>query len=145
MGGGNQAVLLREWDLWGPLLFTLTLSSLLATGAPHPPSVFATVLGMLTVGALALTLNVALLGGPVAALRSFAVLGYAMVPLVVASLVCLIPVPTVRFVVLLFGLAWSSSSAAALLGASVPRRRRVLAIYPVVLLYLSVAWLALVR
>lgn len=58
---------LRDWDLWGPLLFTITLAILLSLDAPTEQSlpVFTGVFVIVSVGSVVVTLNCKLLGGKV--------------------------------------------------------------------------------
>ena len=58
---------LRDWDLWGPLLFTITLAILLSLDAPAEQSlpVFTGVFVIVSVGSVVVTLNCKLLGGKV--------------------------------------------------------------------------------
>ena len=46
---------------------------------------------------------------------------------------------------LLACLAWSSAAAVPFIGKTVAERRRALAVYPVLLMYTSIGWLALVK
>ena len=61
-GGGLE---LREWDLWGPLLFCLALSTLLSMCAneKQKTDVFAGVFSMVWVGEAVVTAQIRLLGG----------------------------------------------------------------------------------
>jgi hypothetical protein len=56
---------LRDWDLWGPLLFSLLLSFLLARGAreEQEAAVFSGVFAMIWIGSAVVTLQIKLLGG----------------------------------------------------------------------------------
>ena len=54
---------LREWDLWGPLVFVLALGVTLSSDADDASTVFSIVFATVAFGAVALTLNVLLLGG----------------------------------------------------------------------------------
>jgi hypothetical protein len=58
---------LRDWDLWGPLLFTISLAILLSWDAPPAQSlsVFTGVFVIVSVGSVVVTLNCKLLGGKV--------------------------------------------------------------------------------
>ncbi|KAL7009818.1 hypothetical protein EMMF5_000726 [Cystobasidiomycetes sp. EMM_F5] len=58
---------LRDWDLWGPLLFTITLAILLSMDASPKQSlsVFTGVFVIVSVGSVVITLNCKLLGGKV--------------------------------------------------------------------------------
>lgn len=63
--GGSMSDELRDWDLWGPLLFSLLLSFLLARGAREEQAagVFSGVFAMIWVGSAVVTLQIKLLGG----------------------------------------------------------------------------------
>lgn len=63
---------LRDWDLWGPLLFTITLAILLSLDASPAQSlsVFTGVFVIVSVGSVVVTLNCKLLGGKVCVRRA---------------------------------------------------------------------------
>jgi len=91
LGQSRDSVLekLRDWDLWGPLLVCLLLSSILSSTAPGDSGslVFAAVFVIVWVGAAAVTLNAQLLGGKISFLQSVCILGYCVFPLTVAAMV----------------------------------------------------------
>jgi len=62
----NDAVT-KDWDLWGPLIFCLTLSLLMSFGASENQSqvVFTGIFSMVWMGEAICTLNLKLLGGTV--------------------------------------------------------------------------------
>jgi hypothetical protein len=66
-GGGDssRSMVLGEWDLWGPLLFCLALSTLLSVCAAdkQKTQVFAGVFSMVWVGEAVITSQIKLLGG----------------------------------------------------------------------------------
>lgn len=61
----NMTPGLRDWDLWGPLIFCLLLSLLLSfnAGADQKNEVFSGVFAMVWIGEAAVTLQIKLLGG----------------------------------------------------------------------------------
>lgn len=63
--GERGGLELREWDLWGPLLFCLALSTLLSMCAneKQKTDVFAGVFTMVWVGEAVVTAQIRLLGG----------------------------------------------------------------------------------
>merc|ERR1711904_246453 len=61
---------LREWDLWGPMIFSVTLALLLSHQSDSPAKAFSIVFCVLTLGACVLTLNVILLGGKIVFLQA---------------------------------------------------------------------------
>jgi len=144
--GANGASRLREWDLWGPLIFVLALSGTLSAGVPNGDATFSVVFATVGIGAIALTTNVLLLGGRIIFLQSVALLGYCIVPLVLASAGCLLSENKIyRVVLTAFAVAWSSKASVPFVSAAVPATRRTLAVYPVMLMYVFLGWLAVAR
>merc|ERR1712059_129509 len=87
--------LLKEWDLWGPLILCTFMATVLqghdsvngsdkADGGPE----FAEVFVIVWVGAMVVTLNTKLLGGSISFFQSVCVLGYCLLPLVLSLVVC---------------------------------------------------------
>ncbi|CAI5941168.1 unnamed protein product [Closterium sp. NIES-65] len=220
---------LRDWDLWGPFFFIITLALLLSSSATHNKAhVFAVVFGTVSAGAVVLTLNVQLLACPSAShctphgppphvfsfashlspaplsltpqggriiffqslsllgycpshtyaplhltaplmspcvsfslsllhpspphhragriifFQSLSLLGYCLVPLDLAALLCLLTTAKLaRMALVLVTFAWSSSAAYPFVAKAVPETRRVLAVYPVFLLYTAIGFLVL--
>lgn len=139
---------LREWDLWGPLLFTfilavtLTVSSNEDSNEADASYVFSVVFVLVVVGAVMITMNALLLGGKVSFFQSVSIMGYCVFPMdVVALLIALagIPAPFKEILVGL-GMAWSTYASLGFIGQLVPDDRRALAVYPVLLFYLFLSW-----
>ena len=161
---------LREWDLWGPMIFSVSLALLLShqsgefleekkkierwspkrpltTSKPpdSPAKAFSVVFCVLTVGACVLTLNVILLGGKIVFLQACSLLGYCTFPLLVAAaIVSPIQIKVVRLLGMLLGVAWASWAAVPLVSASVSEKRKTLAVYPLMMMYLFLSWVALI-
>ncbi|KAI9261174.1 Yip1 domain-containing protein [Sporodiniella umbellata] len=140
---------LKEWDLWGPLILCLTLAITLATSVPASQSVpiFTGVFVIVWLGAAVVTLNANLLGGSVSFFMSVCVLGYCLFPLVlVAVLSIFIKYVWFRVPSSLFAFAWSTYAALGFLSGSTAHlaNRRALAVYPLFLFYLIIAWLVAV-
>jgi len=145
---GRGPAALRDWDWWGPLVLCFALAIVLAanyqvcTTTTETHGIFALVFLVVWVGSIFITLNSSLLGGNVSFFQSVCVLGYCLFPLNVASLVTLIwSKGWFVFLCVAIGWAWSTFAALGFLSAMVPDHRRVLAIYPVFLFYLVIAWL----
>ena len=137
---------LQNWDLWGPLIFMLALAITLSVGEREPSDVFALVFTEVAVGSMVLTANVVLLGGSIVFFQSLCLMGYCLFPVCLAAVVCVfVRLMWVRTLVLLAALAWASAAAVPFVGRSVRRERRALAVYPVLLMYVSIGWLALVK
>ncbi|GLC36005.1 hypothetical protein PLESTB_000528500 [Pleodorina starrii] len=142
----GQAQALRNWDLWGPLVFMLVLAIVLSAGEKNASQVFAMVFAEVALGAIILTINVILLGGELVFFQAVCLLGYCLFPLVVAAIICAsVSQKWIRVVVTAGCLAWASIATIPFIGNAVPRGRKALAVYPVMLMYVSLAWLAMVK
>jgi hypothetical protein len=137
---------LANWDLWGPMLFAIGLAIPLSIGTSKPSSTFSLVFGLISVGAIVLTVNVVLLGGNIGFLQSLCLLGYCLAPLNVAAIMFLfVRNPLVRWIVMPLSVAWASWASVPFVGGAVDARKKVLAVYPLVLLYSVLGWLALIK
>lgn len=152
----KDKTLLRDWDLWGPLVLCVLMAIFLQgqaadekTGQGGPQ--FAEVFVVIWVGAAVVTLNSQLLGGEISFFQSVCVLGYCMFPLVISLLFCwLVSFHTqniglfiVRLILVVLGYGWSIFASVAFLGDSQPPNRKALAVYPICLFYLTLAWMIL--
>ncbi|XP_076884798.1 protein YIP4a-like isoform X1 [Bidens hawaiensis] len=134
---------MKDWDLWGPFFFIVFLGLTLSWSASIEKSqVFAVAFALLATGAIILTLNVLLLGGRIIFFQSLSLLGYCLFPLDVGALICMMKDNVVvKMVVVGVTLAWSSWAAYPFISTAVNPRRKALAIYPVLLMYVSVSFL----
>jgi len=143
--------LLRDWDLWGPLILCIILATLLQSGENDGAPEFAQVFAIVWIGASVVTLNSKLLGGMISFFQCVCVLGYCVLPLVIALIACkiiLIAKPStllfaIRCVVVLSTFVWSCFASTAFLGDSQPRNRKPLAVYPICLFYFVISWMVL--
>lgn len=104
------------------------------------------VFGLVSIGAIVLTVNVVLLGGTIGFFQSLCLLGYCIFPLDAAALLCLfVTSAVVRWILVPVGIAWASWASVPFIGGAVPVNRRALAIYPLCLLYASIGWLAIIK
>ncbi|XP_026195516.1 protein YIPF6 [Anabas testudineus] len=151
----RSSALLRDWDLWGPLLLCVTLALLLQGGAADSDDQggpqFAEVFVIVWFGSIVITLNSKLLGGTISFFQSLCVLGYCIMPLTAAMAVCRIvlfggsgPVSfAVRLVVVTVSFGWSTFASTAFLADSQPPNRKALVVYPVFLFYFVIGWMIL--
>eukprot|EP00924_Labyrinthula_sp_SR-Ha-C_P000037 snap_masked-scaffold_60-processed-gene-0.3-mRNA-1 protein AED:0.03 eAED:0.03 QI:0/-1/0/1/-1/1/1/0/206 len=156
---GESLRVMRNWELWGPMIFCLCLALSLSVNSSTEDveGVFTLVFALFWIGGFIVTLNAKLLGSFSSLLQNLCVLGYCQVPLVASSMVLSImhyfeanfSVPfwlweLQKVALVVFALIWSTKSAAAVLGDLVGREKKTLAVYPVVLLYSSIAWMIIV-
>ncbi|KAI0649065.1 Yip1-domain-containing protein [Trametes meyenii] len=153
---GNRD-LLRDWDLWGPLVLCLALGILLSINAPPSQSlgVFTSVVVIIAVGSLVVTVQAKLLGGRVSFFQGLCVLGYCVAPLNVAALVStFVHLIYVRAPVALVAWAWCVwgefllcllPSVNFLDGTKIEAQRILLAVYPLLLFYFVLAWMIIIQ
>jgi len=150
----TSSELLKDWDLWGPLLLCVLLAVLLqggkdeATGSMGPQ--FTEVFVVIWVGAAVVSLNSSLLGGKISLFQSICVLGYCIFPLFISMIISWLVVHisgqssasiAIRIIAALIGYAWSVYASIVFLGESQPRDRKALAVYPICLFYFILAWM----
>ena len=148
----NILAKLRDWDLWGPLLVCLLLSTILSITAPGNSSslVFAAVFVIVWIGATAVTINAQLLGGTISFFQSVCILGYCVFPLTISALVCLmtrlvISVFMIKVIIVSIGFIWSTQASVVFMSNVIKEDRRVLAVYPVFFFYTFIAWMILLQ
>ncbi|KAL7748378.1 hypothetical protein RI367_006340 [Sorochytrium milnesiophthora] len=143
---GSQNIL-KDWDLWGPLLLCLTLSITLSFRAPadQTAEVFTSIFVIVWCGAAVVTINSKLLGGKMSLFQSLCVLGYCTFPLCVAALVAVfVHILFIRAIVVLAAFLWSTMASVGFLSDVQLHQRRLLAIYPVCLFYFVIGWMVLI-
>eukprot|EP01125_Pyxidicula_operculata_P008303 TRINITY_DN2796_c2_g1_i1.p1 TRINITY_DN2796_c2_g1~~TRINITY_DN2796_c2_g1_i1.p1 ORF type:complete len:232 (+),score=46.08 TRINITY_DN2796_c2_g1_i1:26-697(+) len=142
---------LRDWDLWGPLVICLLLSVFLYVGysstegggdSKQQSFIFAVSFVIVWAGAGVITLNTYLLGGTLAFFQSVCILGYCVFPLMLSAFLCLIWSNIIfRIIVSIVGFAWAVIASIGFFAGVVPDGRRIIAMYPVILFYLVLAWM----
>uniref|UniRef100_A0A336MYE2 Protein YIPF n=1 Tax=Culicoides sonorensis TaxID=179676 RepID=A0A336MYE2_CULSO len=150
----EKNTLLKEWDLWGPLILCTFMATILQgtaddvnDGGPE----FAEVFVIVWIGAAIVTVNAKLLGGHISFFQSVCVLGYCLSPLAVALIVCRIILFAaqskflfiLRLIATATGFGWATYASVIFLGDSLPPGRKPLAVYPIFLFYLVISWLVI--
>lgn len=149
--------LLKEWDLWGPLLLCTFMamilqgSSEMANDSKDGGPEFAEVFVIVWIGSMIVTVNSKLLGGNISFFQSVCVLGYCLLPTTIALIMCRIILLmeqttflfAIRFIVTVVGFAWATFASMVFLGDSQPPGRKALAVYPMFLFYFIISWLVI--
>jgi len=146
--GGQMSDGLRDWDLWGPLLFSLLLSFLLARGAreEQEAAVFSGVFAMIWIGSAVVTLQIKLLGGSISFFQSVGIIGYTLFPLAIAGLLSSLGLWMIlRIPIYILLVAWSLAAGISILGGSGVVRNRVgIAVYPLLVFYVGLGALCFI-
>ncbi|XP_071868140.1 protein YIPF6 [Bombus fervidus] len=153
----EKKCLLKEWDLWGPLVLCTFMAMILQgssdtannfnDGGPE----FAEVFVIVWIGSMVVTLNSKLLGGNISFFQSICVLGYCLLPTAIALILCRIILMaeqttflfSLRFVITMIGFIWATYASMAFLGDSQPIGKKALAVYPIFLFYFVISWLVI--
>lgn len=142
---GNTSDTLRDWDLWGPLIFCLLLSALLSYRSRDDQRdlVFSGVFALVWIGEIVVTFQIKLLGGNISFAQSVCVIGYTLFPLVIAALLSAVRLIWIaRIPIYLLLVAWSLAAGVSILaGSGVVKNRVGLAVYPLFVFYAGVGCL----
>ncbi|KAG0325183.1 hypothetical protein BGZ99_000960 [Dissophora globulifera] len=139
--------ILKDWDLWGPLLMCLTLSIVLSMRAPAEQkiTVFTWIFIIVWMGSAVVTINAKLLGGRVSFFQSVCVIGYCLFPLVLVSVASIfVHSIFIRLPLSVVAFGWASWASLGFLSDSNLANRRALGVYPLFLFYFIIAWMILI-
>ncbi|GBM36580.1 Protein YIPF6 [Araneus ventricosus] len=152
----QKKALLKDWDLWGPLILCVFLASTLQNESSDNLNdgglQFAEIFFIVWFGAVVVTVNSKLLGGNISFFQSVCVLGYCLLAPSIALLVCLfldlifsysLFLFIVKFLIVTAGFVWAIIGATVFLGDSQLPKRKALAVYPIFLFYFVVSWMVL--
>ncbi|KAK9771282.1 putative Protein YIP [Seiridium cardinale] len=144
----NMTPGLRDWDMWGPLIFCLLLSMLLSYRAQSDQTdiVFSGVFAMVWIGEAVVTLQIKLLGGNISFAQSVCIIGYTLFPLVIAAMFSAVKLPTIpRIPIYIVLVAWSLAAGVSILGGSGVVKNRVgIAVYPLFVFYVGLGALCFI-
>ncbi|CAB4399249.1 Yip1-domain-containing protein [Rhizophagus irregularis] len=138
---------LKDWDLWGPLILCLSLAIILSFNGPtgQDISIFTGVFVIVWCGSAIVTINAKLLGGAVSFFQSVCTLGYCIFPLVLIAFVNIFTSNIfIRIPLVILALGWSLYASVSFLSASHLANRRTLAVYPLFLFYSVIGWMVFV-
>ncbi|ODV66091.1 Yip1-domain-containing protein [Hyphopichia burtonii NRRL Y-1933] len=138
-----------DWDLWGPLIFSLFYTVTLALSAPNKQTnkVFSGAFAFIWLFFIVIGLNIQLLGGNISFMSAISASGYSMFPIVIGSLVSTLFISwrLIRLAIMSILCAWSVYAGVMSLKCSgVLPGRVLLAIYPVGLMYAVLSWLVII-
>lgn len=148
-GSNTMSSEMLEWDLWGPLIFSLLLAVALGLSASRNQTnvVFSGSFCFTWISFLIIGINIQLLGGTISFLLAISATGYSMFPLVLGELISwlLLKNKFLRFFLMLVLNAWSIFAGVMSLRCSgVLPGKVLLAIYPVGLMYSIISWLVVI-
>ncbi|CAI4230200.1 unnamed protein product [Auanema sp. JU1783] len=143
---GDKEQLLKDWDLWGPLFICVALSILLQHNSQNGSAPqFTQVFTITFFGSIIVTANIKLLGGHISFFQSICVIGYCLLPPLVAAIVCSLLLHEKLFYLRLFitaiGFSWSTYASMGFLAGCITEKKKLLVVYPIFLFYFVVSWM----
>eukprot|EP00768_Dysnectes_brevis_P007235 gnl/Dysnectes_brevis/603_a667_7181.p1 GENE.gnl/Dysnectes_brevis/603_a667_7181~~gnl/Dysnectes_brevis/603_a667_7181.p1 ORF type:complete len:211 (-),score=27.67 gnl/Dysnectes_brevis/603_a667_7181:59-661(-) len=143
-----------QWDMWGPLIFSLLLCVLNSIDAPNDQgtTAFNQTFVMIFFGSVIVALNTALLGGEISFLGAISLLGYCLAPIALGSAIDIVIGMffgttvriIIRVIVSAIALAWSVMATSAFFREVVPADKKLLGVYPVFLYYGALVFILLI-
>merc|ERR1712137_1490876 len=131
----DREILLSSPDFWGPMLVICAYSMLLVWGQFR---VISWVFTVWLCGSFIIFVLTRALGAEISFSQTVGIVGYSLLPQVIAALVLLFisfSIPsTVIWIIKVVGILWSSLSAGSLLASADIERKRILVMYPLMLL-----------
>ena len=133
---------IKQWDLWGPLIFNVLLASTLAINSDNRGQTIILIFLIFWLGSFLVFLNGHLLGVKTSIFQIFCLLGYCLFPLNISAFIFSFTRPPEIFKFIVIGLTcfWSLFSASSYLGNLTIPEQRYLVLYPCILLYLYISW-----
>ena len=133
---------IRQWDLWGPLLFNIFLACTLAINSNDKSQTIILIFLIFWVGSFLVFLNSNLLGVKISIFQIFCLLGYCLFPLNISSFIFSFIKINDILKLLFIGLTcfWSLFSVSRFLKKLAKSEQRYLVLYPVILLYFFISW-----
>lgn len=135
----------RQWDLWGPLLFTIMLAGVLCMKSKEKTETFTLIFVIFWVGSALVHFNANLLGVKASIFQIFCLLGYSLFPMVIGTIALSFGnyYEILRFMIVAFTCFWSCYSMSGYLQGSVGPEQKMLVLYPAILLYLFISGIIL--
>ena len=139
---------IKQWDLFGPLIFTLLLSFTLAIRGKNKGEIFTLIFIIFWFGSFLVYINTHLLEVKISIFHIFCLLGYCLFPLNISSFILMLYNfhEIIRILIIVFCCFWSSISASSFLNSIVDNNEiRGLVLYPSILLYLFISGVILMN
>lgn len=132
--GFNRSVLKDSPDFWGPLFIILIFSLVSLYGQLH---VISWILTIWLMGSFLVFVLTRVLGAEVSFGQTLGVIGYSVIPLILAASTqpLIRNIPILNGFIRVFGVLWASYSAGSLLVDQELGKKKLLLLYPILLLY----------
>ena len=143
----DRPKLILQWDLWGPLIFTILLSCTLSINNNEKGEIFVLVFFIFWFGSFLIYLNGNLLGSKLGMFHIMCLIGYCMVPLNFSSILFALGHFHIifRVIIVIFCCVWSSYSSIGFVKDCIQEEQKLLVIYPIILEYLFLSGVIIIK
>ena len=133
---------IRQWDLWGPLLFNMFLAFTLSFDTKEKSQMTTLIFIIFWAGGVILYLNSNFLGVKASIFQMLCLLGYCLFPLNISAVIVTIfnLNDILRLIIVMFTFVWSVHSSSDYLKIITNPEQRYLVLYPCILFYLYISW-----
>lgn len=138
----NRQKHIREWDLWGPLIFITLLSCTLAIKSKDKSNIVVIIFSIFWLGSLLVYLNATLLDSKIKFFPVLCLLGYCLFPLNISAFILSITnfYEFIRFLLVLLTCAWALISVEGYFRSVSSPEQKWLVFYPAILMFAFIAW-----
>ncbi|KAF7457284.1 Yip1 domain-containing protein [Cryptosporidium felis] len=144
----NNMKVLLNWDLWGPCILLLVMSSCLYVKAPigSKDSIFYAIYFFSVYGVVTIALNALILGVKCSFFAILSLIGYCLFPFTVVSFISLfIPNFFVRLIFTIMSIVQVYRVISISVTSISPEEKKILILYPMFLFFFVVAFLVMIH
>lgn len=144
----NNMQILYNWDLWGPCLFLLILSSCLYIKAPieSKDNTFSAIYFFSFYGSISIALNALILGTKCSFFAILSLVGYCLFPFTMVSFISLfVPHLFIKSIFTLISFIHIYRIVFNSIGSVAPEEKKFVILYPISLFFIAIAFLVLVH
>ena len=132
---------IRQWDLWGPLLFITFLSCTLSIKSSNKSHTIISIFAIFWIGNILVYINGNLLNSNIKFFQIICLLGYCLFPLNISAFILSVShfYEIIRVIIVLITLIWSLFSAKQYFKNLINEEQCMLVFYPAILLFLFIS------
>jgi hypothetical protein len=133
---------IRQWDLWGPLLFITFLSCTLSIRSSNKSHTIISIFAIFWIGNLLVYINGNLLNSNIKFFQTICLLGYCLFPLNISAFILAITnfYEIIRFIIVLLTCFWSLFSIEGYFRIVSSPHQKYLVFYPAILMFAFISW-----
>ena len=133
---------IKQWDLWGPLIFITLLSCTLAISAEDKSNIIVIIFAIFFLGGLLVYLNAHLLDSKIKLFPVLCLLGYCLFPLNISAFILAVSnfYEIIRFIIVSLACGWALFSVEGYFRSVCSPEQKYLMFYPAILMFAFLSW-----